>query len=264
MKNDMKNKVGAETSRFQNEKFDGRQVLRILYLPYKWLIFVPLLFLITMVFGSLSILLATVFNAGAGMKFGGRPWARLCCLAALVPVRVRHEDNIIPRQSYVVVSNHQSLFDIFVLVARLGIDLRWVAKASLKKVPMFGIASVKMEHIFIDRSDPQAAVQTLNIAKKKIVNGTSVMFFPEGTRSGTGRLKDFKKGAFKMALDLKVPILPITLRGTGRIQPPGTIDLVPGKAEIIIHPQIDTSGYSDDTLPDLIHQTRNVIGSALP
>ncbi len=260
----MTNGFGTNRSDDQNKKSAISWIFRILFLPYKWLVFLPLLSIITIVLGSLSILLATIFNARTGMKFGGTPWAKLCCIIALVFVGIRQKENITPNQSYVVVSNHQSLFDIFVLVGWLGIDLRWVAKASLKKVPMFGIASVKMDHIFIDRSDPQAAVKTLENAKRNIINGTSVMFFPEGTRSKTGALKDFKKGAFKMALDLGIPILPITLRGTGRIQPPGTIDLVPGKAEIVIHPQINTCDYSEDNLADLMQQTRNIIGSALP
>jgi 1-acyl-sn-glycerol-3-phosphate acyltransferase len=260
----MMNEFSTNKSDDQHKESIRLRIIRILYWPYKWLIFIPLLFLITLIWGSLSIMLATIFNAKTGMKFGGSPWAKLCCLAALVFVDVKQRGNIIPNKSYVVVSNHQSLFDIFALVAWLGIDLRWVAKSSLKKVPIFGIASVKMDHIFIDRSNPEAAVETLNNAKKNIVNGTSVMFFPEGTRSKTGELKSFKKGAFKMALDLGIPILPITIRGTGRIQPPGTIDLVPGKVEIVIHPQIEIADYSENILADLIQQTRDVIGSALP
>jgi 1-acyl-sn-glycerol-3-phosphate acyltransferase len=240
--------------------------IRMLYQPYKWLVFVPLLCLITIIWGSLSIIFATLFNARIGMKLGGSPWAKLNCLAALVFVKVRNKRNIIPGQSYVVVANHQSLFDILVLAGWLDIDLRWVAKASLKKVPMFGIASVKMEHIFIDRSNPDAALATLEDAKQKIINGTSVMFFPEGTRSADGNLKEFKKGAFRMALDLNIPILPITVKGTRHILPVGTMDLVPGSAEIVIHPQINVTDYSDgphDSIEDLIQKTRTTIKSAL-
>ncbi len=236
---------------------------RLLYMPYKWLVFMPLLCCITIILGSLSILLATVFNARVGMKLAGSPWAKLNCIAALVFVKVKNKKNIHPGQSYVVVANHQSLFDILVLVGWLNIDLRWVAKASLKKVPMFGIASVKMDHIFIDRSNPHFALETLDNAKKKIVNGTSVMFFPEGTRSRDGNLKEFKSGAFKMALDLGIPVLPITIRGTGNILPVGTMDLVPGHAEIVIHPPINVHKYSHDSILDLIQETRTVIKSTL-
>ncbi len=242
----------------------GLRIAHILFQPYKWLVFVPLLCFFSIVMGSLAIILAGLFNARTGMKLAGNPWGKLNCLAALVFVRVKNRKHIIPGQSYVVVSNHQSMFDIMVLVGWLGIDLRWVAKASLKKVPMFGIASVKMDHIFIDRSNTKAALETINNAKKNIVNGTSVMFFPEGTRSEDGNLQEFKNGAFKMALDLGIPILPVTVRGTRQILPPGTLDIFPGKAEIVIHPQIEIGNYSHDTLEGLIQEARTVIKSALP
>lgn len=244
--------------------FPARSVVgRLLYLPYKWLVFIPLLCLITLIFGSVSILLASLFNARTGMKLGGNPWARFSCLAALVFVQTRNRERIKPGQSYVVVSNHQSLFDILVIAGWLGMDLRWVAKASLKKVPMFGIASIKMDHIFIDRSNREAAIETLNSAKMKIVDGTSVMFFPEGTRSRDGRLKPFKTGAFKMAVDLGIPILPITLRGTRHILPVGTLDLYPGKAEIIVHTPIDIHEFSHDTIPELIQKTKTIMETTL-
>ena len=88
------------------------------------------------------------------MKLGGNPWAKFSSLAALVFVKTRNREHIRAGQSYVVVSNHQSLFDILVVAGWLGMDLRWVAKASLKKVPMFGIASIKMDHIFGVTSQP--------------------------------------------------------------------------------------------------------------
>jgi len=242
----------------------GFRIARIMYQPYKWLVYIPLFCLNTLVMGSLSIILASILNARIGMKFGGSVWAKINCIAAPVFVKIKNKKNIILDQSYVVVSNHQSQFDILILVGWLDIDLRWVAKASLKKAPMFGIASVKMDHIFIDRSNTQAALETINNAKKNIVNGTSVMFFPEGTRSEDGNLKEFKNGAFKMALDLGIAILPITMRGIRKILPTGTMDLVPGIAEIVIHPQIDTKRYSHDSINDLIQETRTVINSALP
>jgi len=244
------------------KKGNRSKIIRTLYQPYKWLVYIPLLCLSTAVLGSLATLLAILFDAKTGMKFAGSPWARLNCLAAPVFVTIKNKKNIHPGQSYVVVANHQSLFDILILVGWLDIDLRWVAKASLKKVPMFGIASVKMDHIFIDRSNFQAALDTLNTAKKNIVDGTSVMFFPEGTRSRDGKLKEFKHGAFKMALDLEIPILPITVGGTRHILPSGTMDLMPGKASIFIHPPIDVAPYTFGTVKELVQETRRVIESA--
>ena len=103
-----------DTPKVNKSELKKSRFLRLVYQPYKWLVFIPLLCLITIIWGSLSIVLATVFNARVGMKLAGRPWAKLNCLAALVSVKIKNKQNIIPGQSYVVVANHQSLFDILV------------------------------------------------------------------------------------------------------------------------------------------------------
>jgi 1-acyl-sn-glycerol-3-phosphate acyltransferase len=178
-------------------------------------------------------------------------------------VKVTGKHNIVKTQSYVIVANHQSQYDIFVIYGWLGVDFKWVMKQELRRIPGIGIGCEKVGHIFIDRSNHEKAVASLHAAKEKIVNGTSVIFFPEGTRSKDGSVGKFKKGAFKMAIDLKLPILPITITGTKEILPPKTIDLFPGKAQMIIHEPIDTSSYTEANLDDLIDLTHGVIESGL-
>lgn len=179
-------------------------------------------------------------------------------------VKVSGNENIDDSQSYVIVSNHQSQYDIFVLYGWLKVDFKWVMKQELRKVPGIGIGCEKVGHIFIDRSDHERALASLNEAKKKIVNGTSVIFFPEGTRSRDGVMKPFKKGAFKMALDLGLPVLPVTIINTRKILPPGTMKLFPGKARLIIHEPVSVAGYNDDNIQELMDKVHSVIGSALP
>ena len=116
-----------------------------------------------------------------------------------------------------------------------------------------------MGHIFIDRSDRNAALTSLNAAKERIAGGTSVLFFPEGTRNPTGKMLPFKKGAFRMALDLGLPILPVTITGTRRILPTKTIKLFPGRAELIIHPPVETADYDNTDLKELMERVRGVI-----
>ena len=105
---------------------------------------------------------------------------------------------------------------------------------------------------------------TLEVAKKKIKNGTSVMFFPEGTRSRDGKLKRFKKGAFRMAIDLGLPILPLTVTGTRDVLPADTSDLMPGSARLIIHEPISVEGMSKEECSGLSNRVREVIASSLP
>jgi 1-acyl-sn-glycerol-3-phosphate acyltransferase len=125
------------------------------------------------------------------------------------------------------------------------------------------VSCEKLGHIFIDRGDRHAAIRSINAAKKKITGGTSVLFFPEGTRSRSGRLGPFKKGAFKMALDLGLPILPVTIRGTRAILPPDTLDIFPGRAELIIHSPIETGGVGDASLDELMEEVRSRVKAPL-
>ena len=240
------------------------KLLYVLYQPYKWLIFIPYLTASTLFFGFLTIILVPTTNPKIASYICGSIWARLNGYMTPMLVRVRGRENIDKKQSYVIVSNHQSHYDVFVLYGWLGIDFKWVMKQELRKVPGLGIGCEKVGHIFIDRSDREKALESLRTARAKIVNGTSVIFFPEGTRSRDGKLQDFKKGAFKMALDLELPVLPITISGTGKILPTHTMNLFPGKALVTIHPPIDTRGYNDDNIEELMEKTRVAIQTGLP
>ena len=239
------------------------KILRILYQPYKWLIFAPYLAVSTLFFGSLTVVLAVVTNPRITSFICGTIWARLNGYLTPIRVKVTGRENIDQTQSYVIVANHQSQYDIFVLYGWLGIDFKWVMKQELRKVPGIGKKKKKVGHIFIDRSNHEKALASLRAAKEKIVNGTSVIFFPEGTRSRDGSLGVFKKGAFKMAVDLRLPILPITIVGTRDILPTDSVDLFPGRARMIIHKPIDTGGYKDDNLDELVDRARGIIGSGL-
>jgi len=235
----------------------------LLYQPYKWVIFLPFLAFSTLVFGLLAVLLVYIGNAKIASVISGTTWARANALMTPMLVKVTGKDNITRHQSYVIVSNHQSQFDIFVLYGWLGLDFKWVIKQELRKVPFIGIACERIGHIFIDRSDHAKALAAINAAKKNIVNGTSIIFFPEGTRSMDGSLGPFKKGAFRIAIDLGLPILPITITGTKNILPSNSMNLFPGRARMKIHKSIDTLRYSDDNMQKLMDKTYSVIESGL-
>ncbi len=238
-----------------------KKILRILYQPYKWIIFFPLVGLSTLILGTLAALTVFVFGPKLGSIMGGVSWARFIAYITPMFVRVYGRENINKNQSYIVVSNHESQYDILIIYGWLGVDFKWVMKKELRKVPVLGIACEKLEHIYIDRSNHTAAIASLEEAKKKIVNGTSVMFFPEGTRNADGKLGVFKKGAFRMAVDLGLPILPVTIVGTRYILPTKTLDLFPGKAKLIIHKPVDIAGYSNDNIEDLVEKTKEIIVS---
>jgi len=241
----------------------GRLIIYGLYQPYKWLVFFPFLAFNTVVFGLMAVLVSTLVNQKAGSYIGGVLWSRLNTYLTPVRVKVTGKENIRPGTSYVVVANHQSYYDIFVLYGWLGLDIKWVMKKELAKIPGLGFGSRKVGHIFIDRSNKRVAIESLQAARAKLVNGTSVVIFPEGTRSNTDLPGPFKKGAFKLAIELNLPLLPVTITGTRRILPAGSNNLKPGKAGLIVHPAIDVSLYTDDNLNDLIRFTRDMIIQSL-
>ena len=240
-----------------------RKLLYPLYLPYKWLILVPVFAASTVIFAALAIFLAIVVNPRFGSVICGTAWARLNAYLTPMLVTISGRQHVDPNQSYVIVANHQSGYDIFALYGWLGVDFKWVMKHELRKVPALGIGCEKLEHIFVDRSNTEAAIRSINSAKERIRDGTSVVFFPEGTRSATGKLLPFKKGAFRMALDLGLPILPVTLTGTDKIMPAGTLRVYPGKAGLTFHPPIPIDGCRRTDVRRLMEQAKAAIESGL-
>lgn len=160
-------------------------------------------------------------------------------------------------------SNHQSNFDIPVFFGALPIQFRWVAKAELFKIPIFGQGMRGAGYISIDRSDTRSAVRSLKRAAENIHNGTSVLFFPEGTRSNDGALLPFKNGGFIMAVDAKVPIIPMAVSGTYQVMPKGGRLIHRRSAHLVIQPPIDTSPYTRKTHFDLKQHVRDAIDDAL-
>ena len=252
----------AGTSSETRPRWPNR-ALRWLYQPYKYLVFGPIFGVSTLFFASLAVFLCLFIKPRVVSAITGVPWARLNALITPMRVEVTGRGNVDPKQSYVVVSNHQSHYDVFVLYGFLGVDFRWIMKQELRKAPGIGISCYRLGHIFIDRSNHSAALASIETAKERIASGTSVLFFPEGTRSRTGRLRPFKKGAFHFARDLELPILPVTIVGTRDVLPSDSLDLKPGRARLIIHPPIELDGDSREEIAALMDKVRGVIGGPL-
>lgn len=240
-----------------------KKILVFLYQFYKWLFLFPFFVINSILFGILAVILSLLINEKVGSYIGGVTWAKLNCILTPVFIKVEGRDHIQKGQSYVIIVNHQSAYDILVIYARLGVDFKWVMKKEIKKIPGVGFGSQAVGHIFIDRSSSKAAISTINAAKSKIKNGTSVVIFPEGTRSRTHEMLPFKKGAFWFAFDLNLPILPVTINGTRKIMPSGSLNLLPGKAEIIIHQPIDINAFDTKDMTELIAETRGIIASGV-
>lgn len=237
-------------------------MLRLLYQPYKWFVYLPLFGLSTLFWGTLCLLMCLVDGNWAS-RVAARAWGKTNMLFTPASCKVLGESHLDPLQSYVVVANHSSQFDIFALYGWLKLDLKWVIKKELRKVPIIGAACAAMGHIFIDRKDRKGASAELKKARENLSPGTSVMIFPEGTRSDDGSLQLFKAGGFVMAKDLGVPILPITVVGAHKILPNNSFDLFPGEIQLIIHEPIPAEQVACLSVEELIDCSRNAIASAM-
>jgi len=236
-----------------------------LYQPYVWLVFIPLGLLLTLLTGWTTVLVAMIASPRIASRYVAANWGRLLCWLTPVWVTVDGAENADPSKSYVVVCNHQSQYDIFLVYGWLKLDLKWVLKAELRKVPGVGIGCEKAGHIFVDRANPDKARKAVSDALEDIGDGVGVLFFAEGTRSPDGRLQPFKKGAFRVAASQHLPVLPVTIIGTRDIQKPRSLMIFPGRIRMVIHPAIEVRGGDDaETVRELMTRTREAIASALP
>lgn len=162
-----------------------------------------------------------------------RYWGRILCRLAGVRVRVEGMTNLDPRQTYIFAANHCSQYDIFSFQGYFPHDFRWIGKKELFRIPIFGQAMHRLGYIAIDRSHGRQALQSLDEAAKRIASGSSVLIFPEGTRSSDGALQEFKTGAAVLAIKAGVPIVPLGFSGSSRVLPKGR--LLPRGGEIVIH-----------------------------
>lgn len=242
-------------------------MLRILYTIYFWLIAAP-------IFVVHTILTALVVSIGCFLGnekffsfYPGMLWSKVTCRLALCPVKVRGKENLQKGQSYVFVANHQGAFDIFLIYGYLGVPIKWMMKIGLAKLPFVGYACRAAGFIFVDNSSPHAARCSIAEAKEKLKDGVSLVVFPEGARSETGKPGRFKKGAFQVAADRHVPIVPITLNGPFHVLPIGSWNVRPHRMEMIIHPPIHHIKEKDETKPydlqQLANETKEIIASAL-
>lgn len=234
-----------------------------LYRIYQICIMLPIMLVITV----LTALTVTIGSLLFGGRFWGyyppMIWSRLMAWITLVRVTVRGHENVQKGTSYVFVANHQGAYDIFAIYGWLGHNFKWMMKKSLEKIPLVGLACLRAGHIFVDKSSATAIRHTMETAEKRLAGGMSVVVFPEGTRSKTGRMGAFKRGAFMLATEFNLPVVPITIDGSYSVMPIGAILPRPGHITLTIHKPIEpgVDGHDQTTL---ISESREAIATDLP
>jgi 1-acyl-sn-glycerol-3-phosphate acyltransferase len=210
------------------------------------------------------VIVSAFLDSTGNLAFSlSKVWAWIMLKVTGVRPEMRGGDKIRKGQSYIIIANHQSHFDAMALVLTLPIQFRWIAKKELLKIPLFGHALYASRNIFIDRSDKKKSIKSIHEGMNRLPPGVSILFFAEGTRSPDGGIQAFKKGGFVTAIEEGLPILPVTINGSRKVLPRGSIVFSPGPIEVVVGDPIDTKDYTTDGLGELIEKTRDEIISHL-
>ena len=209
---------------------------------------------------AVPIIVAGLLSRTGNLAFSlSKLWAYTMLGVSFVRTEIKNKEKIQAGTSYIIISNHQSLYDIIALVTTLGIQYRWFIKREVLKIPLFGYGLYASRNIFIDRSNTAKAIESINKGIDRLPKGVSIMVFAEGTRSPDGQIHEFKKGGFVTAVRRKIPILPVTVNGSRRVLSKKSLMVRPGRIQVVIGDPIDTGGYTGDNVQALIDRTRDVI-----
>ncbi|PIF02660.1 MAG: 1-acyl-sn-glycerol-3-phosphate acyltransferase [Paludibacter sp.] len=237
--------------------------MQILFTLYFWLIAFPIIVVLTVIATLFTLLLIPFFPNTHISNAPAKLWAKAICKLSFIRLETNGFSHLSKDQSYIFVANHQSVYDIFVIYGYIPFVFKWIMKTELRKVPFVGVACEKSGHIFIDRKNPIKAKQSLEKARENLQGGHSVVIFPEGTRTRTGKVLKFKRGAFVLATQLNLPIVPITISGAYERMSANSLKITPGIIRMTVDKPIDVIQYQDKPPKLLIDDVWNVINENL-
>ena len=214
----------------------------------------------TVIFCLLAILLSLFDKSGKLNRFYVHiPWSRAILRVCGIKVRVKGKKNVRDDVPTVFMCNHQSYFDIFALLGYLPADFKFIMKEELMKIPLLGLAMKRAGHIGIKRENAREAIRSMDKVAERIRSGTSVVVFPEGTRSMDGRLQPLKKGGFHMALKSGCDIVPVAISNSCRIVTKGSLKINKGSFDIHFGKPISIKDYGRNNMAELMERVREAI-----
>lgn len=240
--------------------------MKYLYRIYQLFIAAPLVALLTLLTTLLTTLGCVLGNGHFWGYYPGKCWSWLTIRILLLPVKVEGREHLDKKQSYVFVSNHQGAFDIFLIYGFLGRNFKWMMKYQLRKMPFIGMACQAAHHIFVDKRGTAKIKHTYLEARQTLKDGMSLVVFPEGARTFTGHMGDFKRGAYMLASDLQLPVVPLTINGSFQVMPRMRdmkwVQWHP--LTLTIHEPIPPKEQSPENITATLQESYQVIMNALP
>lgn len=218
-----------------------------------------LITVLSIVFGIASVLARCFDASGDKSNRVNSCWSRLMCTLNGIKVEVIGMENIDPGQAQILVANHQSYYDIFVLDGFLPVQIRWVTKDSIFLIPFVGWAMRASGYIGVRREDKKMAYQSFMETVGKLKAGKSVVIFPEGTRSMDGKIGPFKKGSLLLAIRSGAPMVPVTIVGTRQVMRKGRWFIHPGPIRVIISPPVTIDKSENKNHQQILGSIRETI-----
>lgn len=238
-----------------------KKILRPFYLLYQLVIAYPLAGIATMLTGLSMTLVGKYVHVKGGDYYPAVLWAKFMIRIFLLPMKVVGLENLEPDKKYIFVANHQGFWDVFMMFGYLGHNFKWMMKDSLRKMPFVGKGCYDTGHIFVNRESPQKEifVKAIRILK----SGTSLGIFAEGTRTDTGRLGEFKKGAFAIADMAQVEVVPLAIEGSFKLLPKKAIFMNWTPLKLTIMKPLAPIGKGKENVEYLMNESRSAIAKAL-
>ncbi|MBP5772164.1 MAG: 1-acyl-sn-glycerol-3-phosphate acyltransferase [Bacteroidaceae bacterium] len=240
--------------------------MKFIYRCYQLFIAAPILLILTIVTAFSVTIGCTLLDASWWSYYPGRWWSRAFIRVLLLPVHIRGREHMDPRQSYIIIPNHQGAFDIFLVYGFLGRHFKWMMKKELRDMPLIGKACESAGFIFVDqKGGPKALSETHARARAVLQDGMSLVVFPEGARTWDGRMRRFKRGAFQLADELQLPLLPVTINGSFDVLPRsrGMNFVTWHPLSLTIHTPIQPRGTGVEDEHAMMQQAFDVINGSL-
>ena len=239
--------------------------MKYLYRTYQLLIALPLIAIYTIITSLIVIIGCSLGNGHFWGYYPGKWWAQFIIRILMLPVKVEGRENLVKGQSYVFVANHQGAFDIFLIYGFLCRNFKWMMKRQLRQMPFVGKACEAAHHIFVDKRGASKIRATYDSARQTLQGGMSLVVFPEGARTFTGHMGVFTRGAFMLADDIELPVVPLTINGSFDVMP-RTRDMkwvVWHPLRLTIHKPIQPIGKGADNVKYLEEESYKVVMSGL-
>lgn len=239
--------------------------MKYLYRTYQLLIALPLIAIYTVITSLIVIIGCSLGNGHFWGYYPGKWWAQFIIRILMLPVKVEGRENLVKGHSYVFVANHQGAFDIFLIYGFLCRNFKWMMKRQLRQMPFVGKACEAAHHIFVDKRGASKIRATYDSARQTLQGGMSLVVFPEGARTFTGHMGVFKRGAFMLADDIELPVVPLTINGSFDVMP-RTRDMkwvIWHPLRLTIHKPIQPIGKGADNIKYLEEESYKVVMSGL-